>query len=199
MKPITKLPNSNASGSSSRICISTKRIVVYTAFVLVLVLTDQVTKALIIRFVPPSITSPEITIIPGFFQIVHVVNTGAAWGMLSDHTWFLALFSFIVALLVVFFFPFWAAGGKEREYGLLFLEGGVIGNLIDRVFRQGVIDFLDFQIFNYSWPAFNVADSCITIGVFIMLVSVFLRPDSSEEQEQGSKLESEEFEEVENN
>lgn len=111
-----------------------------------------------------------ITVIPHFFSIIRVHNTGAAWSFLSGNTLFLSILS-IIALIVIYKLFI-----KDKEltkfdiiiYGVLI--GGIVGNLIDRVFRGYVIDYLDFTIFNYSFPVFNFADMCIVISVCLLII-----------------------------
>ncbi len=128
-----------------------------------IVILDQVTKQLIITTLKPY---EAIYVLP-FFNIVHVLNTGAAFGSLQwlGNPFFIALS--VIAIVVVIFLMI-----KDREsiWGLSFILGGAIGNLIDR-FRHGyVVDFLDVFVGKYHWPAFNVADSFLSVGVFIIAI-----------------------------
>lgn len=116
-------------------------------------------------------------VIPGFFSLVHFQNTGAAWGMFSEHTWVLGIISSLAFLAIVFFFPFLTERRPTLAilYGIL--AGGIAGNLYDRLFRGFVVDFLFFYYRDYqhSWPAFNIADSAITCAVTAMIIySLFL-------------------------
>lgn len=117
-------------------------------------------------------------VVPGFFNLVHILNKGAAFGLLNDNgmdwqRWFFIAVS-LVAVAVVFHLlrtehlavPFMRAG-----LGLVL--GGALGNLVDRVRTGLVVDFLDFHVGVHHWPAFNVADSAITVGVFAMFVSLY--------------------------
>ena len=114
----------------------------------------------------------SIPVIDGFFDLTYIRNTGAAFGILAGsgaafRLPFLMLFSFLaIGFIIVMLRRL-----PERETGLIialtFILGGAIGNLIDRFAYGEVIDFLDFYWANYHWPAFNVADSFITIGVTI--------------------------------
>lgn len=138
-----------------------------------LLILDQVTKALIEKYVTEA-----ITVIPGLFSIVHVGNPGAAWGIFSGHRWPLLIISIVFFLFVVFYFRKLTEGWPERYYALALIVSGIFGNSVDRIWRDGVVvDFLDFYIKKWHWPAFNVADSTICIGVGLYLISSFRRPD----------------------
>ncbi len=143
---------------------------------------DQYTKALILQS-DRLVYVPYIEVIPGFFHIVYVTNTGAAWGMFADQTSLLALISLIVLVVMIVQYRSFSEGFWERSVALSLLMGGIAGNLIDRTFRDtGVIDFLSFFYKSYEWPAFNVADSAICTGVAVFLLSSIIRPDNSESQ-----------------
>ena len=118
-----------------------------------------------------------IQVIPGFFRITHVENTGAAFGLFADSpgTWkvvMLVLFS-VVALIVVLAL-LWR--GKHTMMttgiGLALILGGAIGNLWDRLLSGRVVDFLLFYIGRYQWPAFNIADSAIVIGAGLLVIEI---------------------------
>ena len=127
-------------------------------------------------------------IIPGFFNLTYLMNKGAAFGFLSGvdaawrHYFFLILASVALVLLVVAWFRM---RDDHPFYGpaLLLIAGGAIGNVIDRVRLGAVVDFLDFYVAGHHWPAFNVADSAITVGVVIFLLANFL-----EERQQNNKV-----------
>jgi len=139
-----------------------------------LLILDQITKAVIEKY----ITSP-IPVIDGFFDIVKVYNTGAAWGMFAGQRWPLLAVSIGFFLFAVFYGRKLAEGCPERYYSLALVISGIFGNSVDRIWRNGkVVDFLDFYILKHHWPAFNVADSAICIGVGIYMLSSFIRPSS---------------------
>lgn len=114
-------------------------------------------------------------VIPGFFNLVYVTNTGAAFSMLADvdspwrHYFFLGIGAAAVIGLTVGHF---VLRKEHRWYGPAFacIAGGAVGNLIDRVRLGAVVDFLDVYVGTYHWPAFNVADSAICLGAFIFIV-----------------------------
>jgi signal peptidase II len=134
---------------------------------------DQLTKvwiALTIPFDGANYHVHPVTVIDGFFYIIHVGNTGAAWSLFAGQTTMLAL----LALLTLGGIYFWrhALELKQRPVQLAFglLCGGIIGNLVDRMLHGHVIDFLDFHFGGYIYPTFNVADAGICIGVTIYLI-----------------------------
>lgn len=141
----------------------------------VVVLIDQVTKQWAMDTVP---LWRGVPVIDGFFNLVHVQNRGAAFGFLNreDTDWQFYFFAAVtlVAVAVLFYL---AKTAKERS-PLLFTSlglilGGAIGNFIDRCRFRHVIDFLDFYVGDWHWPAFNVADIGITCGVILMLLHMF--------------------------
>jgi signal peptidase II len=129
---------------------------------------DQVTKEMIAARLPFGSYGPggQIPVIPGFFNLVHVGNTGAAWSMFSGKSLGLAMVA-LGALVAIFI---WRRSlglhyrSVQPSFGLLI--GGILGNLVDRVRHGHVIDFLDLHFGGYIYPTFNVADSAICIGVF---------------------------------
>jgi len=143
---------------------------------LLLLVLDQWTKHLIMTAENLSFGG-QIEVIPGFFSIVHVRNPGAAWGILANRTGFLALLSAVVLITLVIGFQRFVGGWTERAWAMSLIMGGIAGNLIDRVAYGAVVDFLNFTFGSYQFPAFNVADSAICVGVTIYVVSTFLRPE----------------------
>ncbi len=183
MNPTIILPNSK---EEKKLLI---RCMVLTGTLLLL---DQISKAVIEKY----ITHP-IPVLTGFFNIVKVYNTGAAWGILAGKQWLLLAISIGFFLFVIFYFRKLAEGWTERYYSLALVVSGVFGNSVDRIWRDGkVVDFLDFDFLDISvpafnflfikfqgfhmerWPAFNVADSAICIGVGIYMISYFKRPEA---------------------
>ena len=146
------------------------RIAIIAAIVLVF---DQLTKVAVMHYIP--LIGEERAVIPGFFRLVHWGNTGAAWSMFTGNNAALALVA-AVALMVLFFarhhFEIHRPGG-QIALGLIF--GGICGNLIDRLRVGHVIDFLYFYVMRRDgqeagFPAFNVADSAICIGVGLLFI-----------------------------
>lgn len=143
-------------------------------------LADQISKLLIIAVVPPMMQElpgfepgvRPITVIPEFFNIVHVGNFGAAWGIFDGQKIFLSLFA-IAALWAIFHFrKHLEIERRPVQVAFGLLVGGILGNLVDRLWHGYVVDFLDFHLplIDYRWPAFNIADCGIVIGVGLFLV-----------------------------
>lgn len=135
---------------------------------------DQATKLWIVAQVPfdPMHShgiGRDIEVIRGFFYIIHVGNTGAAWSMFSGRSVTLALLA--AGTLVAIFFWRHTLGLKHPLSQICFglLCGGIVGNLIDRLVHKHVIDFIDLHFGNYVYPTFNVADSGICVGVILYL------------------------------
>lgn len=145
------------------------RLMIVTAIILVL---DQLTKAMVLDRLPLYTTVP---VIPGFFNLTHIQNPGGAFGFLADQSPAVRRLLFIVisSAAVVMVFWFYRTTPRDRPFLALafaLIFGGAIGNLIDR-FRFGkVVDFLDFYVGTWHWPAFNVADSAITVGISIFVL-----------------------------
>jgi signal peptidase II len=145
-----------------------KRVLGWVVIILVL---DRLTKMIVDRTMS---LHQSIPIIDGFFSLTYVRNTGAAFGIFAgSHEAFRLPFLILVSVLALGFVVVMLKRLRDEETGLItalsFIIGGAIGNLVDRVLYGEVIDFLDFYWSNYHWPAFNVADSCITVGVLITL------------------------------
>ena len=119
----------------------------------------------------------RIEVIPSLFHIVYVRNPGAAWGILSNATSLLATISGVVFIVMLVYYTRLTNNFIERCIAISIMMGGIAGNFIDRAFRDSVIDFLSFTYKSFEWPAFNLADSAICIGVAIYSVSSLLRPD----------------------
>ena len=149
----------------------------YYYLILFLIAADQLTKALVARSIK---LHSSRNIIPGFFNLTHIRNKGAIFGFFSRSESLLVfilltLASLIALSLVVYFF--FKAPAKQCAMKISFslILAGALGNLIDRIFRGYVIDFLDFYIHQWHWPFFNVADSSITIGALLLLFIFFKR------------------------
>lgn len=116
------------------------------------------------------ILNKSIELIPDFFYLTYTHNDGAAWSILSGKTFLLIIISFFVIIGLIYFVYKNKPTDKITAIGYILLLGGAIGNLIDRMIYGYVIDYLDFYIFNYHFPIFNLADSCIVIGVILYLI-----------------------------
>ncbi len=138
-------------------------------------LLDQATKLLIVHHLTYA---DRIEVIEGFFYLTHVRNPGAAFGLFATAPAEWRVFFFIgislVALgIIVSFFRKLAPGDRLPALALGMITGGAVGNLIDRVFRHEVVDFLHFRLWEgYSWPDFNLADSFIVVGVALLVLEM---------------------------
>lgn len=122
----------------------------------------------------------NIIVIKNFFNITHILNPGGAFGFFASSSpgvrKFIFLFaSSIVALLILWFYKKYAENFIFLSIGLALIFGGAVGNLIDRFIYGKVVDFLDFYIGTYHWPAFNMADSAITIGMGILIYHIIFK------------------------
>jgi len=143
---------------------------------LALVLLDQATKSLIIQTLQ---VGQGIRIIPGFFDIVFVLNPGAAFGFLATvpaevRNPLFILISVVAAALIVLYQARYLGANRLVSFALALVLGGAVGNLIDRLRYGMVVDFLDVHVGQCHWPAFNVADSAISIGVGLMILDILL-------------------------
>jgi len=149
-----------------------RRLAAWLALALALALADQGTKQAIGALLAPG----EARGITGFFNLVLVYNRGAAFSFLSDASgWQREFFSGLaLAASAVIVTLLWRNSG-DRLFcaGLALILGGALGNLWDRVALGHVVDFLDFHAFGYHWPAFNLADSAITVGAALLVLDAF--------------------------
>jgi len=141
------------------------------------VLADQITKALILKYLP---LHKNIPVIEGIFDITHVLNPGGAFGLMANMSVVVrtVVFLFISSLAVGLIFYFYIKTPPGHGFlaaGFALIFGGAIGNLIDRVRFGMVVDFLDFYIGQNHWPAFNIADSAITVGIFIFIYHLLFK------------------------
>lgn len=136
------------------------------------IIIDQLTKFLVVKYMT---IGQSISIIDHFLYITSHRNEGAAWGILQGKM----LFFYVVTLLVIGVVILWIRRLDVKKEKLLVIAlslilGGAIGNFIDRVMYQHVVDFINTYIFGYDFPIFNIADSALCIGVFLMAVDAFL-------------------------
>ncbi len=150
----------------------------YVLISLVILGLDQITKAAVAARIP---LHTSVTVIDGFFDLTHVKNRGAAFGLFASvESPFRALLLNAVAFAVfvgILIYAFKSSPGSTRlQIGLALILGGAVGNLMDRIRFGSVTDFLDFSLGSYRWPAFNVADSAITIGVCLLALDIWKTP-----------------------
>ncbi len=167
-----------------------------------LYIVDQISKFWIVsNFPEPGFGWKAIEVIPNFFNIVRVHNTGMAFGLGNGQSWSVILFPIILMTALTLLLKYWEhemfTENKWSKIARAFVAAGIIGNLTDRLvqgfmldsvrplglwdrFKSGyVVDFLDFQFGTYHWPSFNVADSCICISAGCLIISTFLSSKQS--------------------
>ena len=163
-------------------CFEVKRNYHLLAFpALIIIALDQITKLIVVRTLH---IHESVPVINGFFNLVHIRNRGMAFGLMSRSGSDLSLYFLIGAtigavILLIFWFRKLKSEDRKIIIGLSLILGGAVGNLIDRLRLKEVIDFLDFYLAQYHWPAFNVADSAITIGTFWLVISILFRSPSN--------------------
>ena len=136
---------------------------------LTLVILDQVTKALVINFFN---LYDSVVLLP-IINLTFVVNYGFAFGLLNNPSLNQILVSLVIlAIIIYFLYLLIKTQDKIFQLTLTLILAGALGNFIDRIFRGFVIDFIDIYIGKYHWPAFNIADSCITVGFVVLMINI---------------------------
>ncbi|WP_027963121.1 signal peptidase II [Halalkalibacillus halophilus] len=141
----------------------------YYIIAFIIILLDQLTKWMVVEWME---LRERIEIVPNFFHLTSHRNSGAAWGMLEDQMLLFYVVTVIVVGVIVYLMQSYKEGFHLLKLGLAFILGGAIGNFIDRVRIQEVVDFFDFQIINYNFPIFNIADMALTVGVIIVIIII---------------------------
>ncbi len=151
-----------------------------TGFILIL---DQATKYLIEKHIR---LYEIITVVPGFFNVTHVRNKGAAFGILASvpGIW-RSMFFISVTIIAVAVIAFLIRSTKERLQIIAFslIAGGAVGNLVDRLRYSEVVDFIQWYVKDFYWPSFNIADSAISVGVVLLIVDMLF----TKQREESSK------------
>lgn len=136
--------------------------------IVLLIAIDQISKLLIIKYLT---IGQEIPFIKNILSITSHRNTGAAWGILGEHTFLLIIVSILaIGLMGYMMKDFNLKTNRWYSISMIMLVAGAIGNLIDRVFRHEVVDFLKFEFINF--PIFNFADTLLTIGVIVFIIDL---------------------------
>lgn len=141
---------------------------------------DQITKL----WLGAKLVPGEVVIVTGFFNLVHVFNTGAAFSFLANEAgWQRGFFIAVAIIAAVVIVMLLRRHAMERLFctALALILGGAVGNLYDRIALGKVVDFLDFHAFGWHWPAFNLADSAITVGAAMLIL------EALRSREQGGK------------
>ena len=160
-------------------------VIPYAIIALGVILIDQRSKIL----VTSAMYEGQVSLIPRVLRFTYVENTGAAFGSLSDHRWVFMVLSTIGILAVAAYLYFYVKT-KIGRLALALIIGGGIGNMIDRLFRGFVVDFIDFCAFPRVWPwVFNIADAAVCIGAALFIFDLFrdLLKEIKEEREKKNK------------
>ena len=163
---------------------------IWSIVILLIVLVDQLTKWLVIANLE---VGESINLIPGIFRFTYVQNEGAAFGMLSDHRWVFMIISSVA--IVGMFLYLWKLRPDSRwaSCAIAMIIGGGIGNMIDRIYWNYVIDFIDFCAFPSVWMwVFNVADACVCVGAGILAVWCVISMIQEAKAEKAKKQQAEE-------
>jgi len=137
----------------------------------ILLFADFFIKRVVTKNIPYNIFKRfDIIVIKNFFSITNTKNTGAAWSIFSEHTLYLTIFTSVACVIVLFLIFF--AKSKWLIINLGIILGGACGNLLDRLLYGYVTDYLDFTIFGYAFPVFNLADICLVVGCIMLMIFI---------------------------
>ncbi len=146
------------------------RLILYTVIILGIVIVDQLTKFLAVRYLMPV---ADIPIISGVVHLTYVENTGAAFGMMREYRWIFMSASTVAIIGIYLFLVLYRLKIKTLlGISLSFIAGGGIGNMIDRVLLKYVVDFINFELIDFA--VFNAADSFITVGAVLMMIYIIV-------------------------
>lgn len=154
----------------------------YYLIALLVIALDQLTKWMIVKKMEYG---ESIEIIENLLYITSHRNRGAAWGILQGQMWFFYIITIAVIIGLVYYIQKMAKESILLGVALGLMLGGAIGNFIDRVARQEVVDFVHTYIFRYSFPVFNVADAALSIGVGLLVIHMFLEEKNAKEKDNG--------------
>jgi signal peptidase II len=140
--------------------------------VLITIFLDQLSKWWVVNLM---MVPPKIIQVTSFFDLVLVYNRGVSFGIFNNSPdWVgVVLICFAILISIGLAFWIWQADGKLVSCALALVVGGAVGNVLDRIQFGAVVDFLDFHVWGWHWPAFNVADAAITIGVVMLILDSF--------------------------
>jgi signal peptidase II len=152
----------------------------YYILAVIVIAVDQFTKYLVVKHME---LYEQIQVLDGFFYLTSHRNSGAAWGMLQGKMGFFYAITILVIVGVIYYLHKFGKNNRLFAVALALILGGAIGNFIDRLFHQEVVDFFDFIIFGYDFPIFNIADSALTIGVILVIIATLVE----EKKQKGKK------------
>jgi signal peptidase II len=129
-------------------------------------LLDQLSKFIVVKFLAPHHSVKVLS----FLHLTYVTNTGTIWGLFPEKN----ILFIIIIIAIIFLLVFFLREHVDNTFAVLLILSGALGNLFDRIFRGGVVDFIDLGF----WPVFNLADSYVTIGIVVLLIqNIFHRRD----------------------
>ncbi|GAA0445751.1 lipoprotein signal peptidase LspA [Lentibacillus halophilus] len=143
----------------------------YYLLAFLVIVMDQLSKWFVVQTME---IGERLTVIGGFFYMTSHRNSGAAWGILQGKMIFFYIITVIVVIGIVYFMQTHAKENRWLAVALSLILGGAIGNFIDRLFRQEVVDFFDFVIFGYDYPIFNIADASLVVGVILVIITTII-------------------------
>lgn len=145
---------------------------------IIIVMVDQLSKQIVVQQMQ---LFQSIEVLP-FFNFYYIHNYGAAFGFLNDQPgwqrWFFTIITSIISLGLLVWISKLRASQKLLILALVFVLGGALGNLYDRVVYGYVIDFIDWHVSGYHWPSFNIADAAISMGALLLILDTFMNPNS---------------------
>lgn len=161
-----------------RVGADRRKIIVFSVVMIALtalfVVIDQLTKAYFKKAYSPS---DEKYIIDGFFYFTYTFNTGAAFSLFADKPWGQLFFKILTSVALVLFVLLFIFSLRKRykllTISLVFLISGALGNFIDRIRFDGVVDFIGLIFFGWKFPTFNIADTCMCVGVILIIIHYF--------------------------
>ncbi|WP_241156664.1 signal peptidase II [Bacillus sp. FJAT-42376] len=158
------------------------RLVSYILAIVIIIL-DQLTKWLVVQNLE---IGDQVPVIENFLYITSHRNEGAAWGILQGQMWFFYIVTLVVIGAIVYYIQKFVKKAGLLGVALGLMLGGAIGNFIDRVLHQQVVDFVQTFIFSYNFPIFNIADSALCVGVILLFIQMLF--DSKNEKKEGQTL-----------
>ena len=149
-----------------------KKIIIFTFIFLII---DIISKLIIDN---NFILNKSLSIIPNFFYITKVYNEGASWSIMWGMQIVLIIISIIVLICLIYYQRKFILNNRNIiAFSLVY--SGIIGNLLNRIVYGYVIDFLDFKILNYDYPVFNIADTCIVLGIILLIIAIIKKEDEN--------------------
>ena len=143
----------------------------YLLIILGIFLADKISK-IIINSIFSQDNSHVISVIKGFFNIIYVENRGAIWGTFQEYTLPITIVSIIALFFLLFYFFKIPQECKLELIAFSFVCGGALGNISDRIIQGYVVDFVDMYVGKFHWATYNIADSFISIGIVLLLISI---------------------------